>query len=1251
MSVFVKQKNIWVKIGENMKKLKLLSAIFVVVFMICTTTVLATDVSINYNNFPFNVTDKNNTGFSIVINETGYFGSTYTVEYSAGDITASKKIKTVKGRNNFSISFDGLKNGVYSFNAAVKKSDGTVLKEINTTIGVVDSYTTKPMEKFSRVSMGTHLIFDNQTDKKEIEFLNKIGVFTNREEIYWGTVEYKGVWNFTKPDAFMGVLKDNGMETIIILDYSNQKYVVTDKFGNPASDKTAPRTAEEMAAFTRYVKEVLTRYPQIKAVEIWNEPNWGFWQPEKDAIDYSAMVKAVSSAVREVNEDIKIYCGSLVYSGHKEFLNEMIEEGVLPYVDVISSHPYSFPYGSDRVLEGKLSEIDGIISNNGGFKEHIVTEIGLPTSTGDRGTTEEWQASELVKSYVYGDDAGIGITSWYNFRNKGTDPAEEEHNYGIINRDYTPKKAVIALANLTEKLNGSIYLGSVEVESGLNVYIYLQNGKITAVAWSKNGEKTINLECGYAEDIYGNVTEKKVSTEPVYLFEVNKNILWQAMSEELSKIYSKANDKDNVNQWVGKVNGNITANEVRDILTEHITNAEELIDSMYKNDRLATMTELEIYRKSLEKWAGIYAVLEGTPIDVTLPEIKIEKTKNPDTSAVYTYAKEKNDCFETVKRFEDFNGKSNALAYYSALTYVYSSWAEKIYSIEAKKKVTDVFLYPVQYMISAEKGEKTDIDVVAVNREKETVTFNVCMSDETGKCVVKSDSLTLLPGESKNVLLSWQVPAYKNIGDKKYFLSAEYGTDTISKRGINVSITGDDVVYDCFGALDFEDYSKLSVTDKYESVTYIENGQGNQSVHSGKGALYINGNGAIKITSPAVLGNVNPKDGDFIDGEYYLKVMEQKPTDWKQPIIRLYGILGTEKVLLCETENLNTYSVWETKRFAWNRLTLKNTGVPYCDGMELMCEITVGIGTNGGLKFMLDDISYYSSVNEKGDGYITAYGVPEIDKWTVFDGSFESAPNGLVPGSWGAYTPGNDSTLHSFEISKDIVYDGEASIEISRGGSMWNIIKDTSGFVGENVGGYYMLYVPETAELKYNYPRVWVECVYNDKTYTLAESPKNASQYQVKTGWNKIPIVSTGISVPKNASRINLMLESPNIIENEVVNREYAACYYLDDINVGSLTDGIYLSDNSSADEKSIKAVITNTDRYERKEGNLVAAAYCNGKLVSCEILQISMRGMSARKQQSIMIEIPAPQEETDKIKLMFLNDDMITPICEVICP
>ena len=65
----------------------------------------AADITINCNNFPFNVTDKENAGFSMSLNEDSYFGKKYTVEYSASDFSAAETIQTAYGKNNFKFNF------------------------------------------------------------------------------------------------------------------------------------------------------------------------------------------------------------------------------------------------------------------------------------------------------------------------------------------------------------------------------------------------------------------------------------------------------------------------------------------------------------------------------------------------------------------------------------------------------------------------------------------------------------------------------------------------------------------------------------------------------------------------------------------------------------------------------------------------------------------------------------------------------------------------------------------------------------------------------------------------------------------------------------------------------------------------------------------------------------------------------------------------------------------------------------------
>ena len=48
-----------------------------------------------------------------------------------------------------------------------------------------------------------------------------------------------------------------------------------------------------------FVKAAVSRYPNVRAIEIWNEPNLArFWSPAADPVRYATILKEAHDAVR-----------------------------------------------------------------------------------------------------------------------------------------------------------------------------------------------------------------------------------------------------------------------------------------------------------------------------------------------------------------------------------------------------------------------------------------------------------------------------------------------------------------------------------------------------------------------------------------------------------------------------------------------------------------------------------------------------------------------------------------------------------------------------------------------------------------------------------------------------------------------------------------------------------------------------------------------------------------------------------------
>ena len=714
--------------------LTLAAAVFMTVFG--GIGVYAADtVTITVKNSPSYIMDTDDAGFSVSVNSDSD-GIDYDISYTVDGTVYSDTVSTQRYRTvNKNIALTGVAKGVHSLNIAVSK-DGTIVKSASAKVCLIDYYEKRFMDEYGRAYMSTHFIFDNQTDSTDLDIMKKTGIAGVRDEIYWNTVRYNGVWNFSKPDGFMPMLNSNGMDTCIILDYSNTYYVKTSVDGAAATERTAPRTAEEMQAFVDYVKGVITRYPMIKKLEIWNEPNWGFWEPAPNAIDYAAMVKAVSKAVKEIDPDIYIMAGSLVYGGYKDYstyqdyLKELLDEGVYRYIDAISSHPYAHPQGVDRLIESRLDNVNDIINQYGGFKGHVATEAGATTADTAQGCTEEKQASELAKTFVYDDSRNIEYTYWYSMRDHGNDANDNEHRFGILNRDYTAKPAVAALSQYTNRLNGAVYFGrlNIGVEGNVNAFLYLADGDPVVVAWVKQNNENVTIPNTGVEDMYGNSKGTQypvmLTTDPVYITAEGNDIFRQSAEYELGRIYDKMSDKLGLSRFgVGPA-----ADSARNGFDTLLARSLSLIDEAYMNGTYSErkmMSLLDTLFDAAEKYALLSAVYGAEKDTASAAEYNAARTASEDSGkqyseAVFKEAKKYISRMNEIESMADAKSKAAAAAYYSLLGGYLSKISEHISGYEQAADDMDVLLYTSKTNVELIDNEG-DLKVTAVNGNSRAV--------------------------------------------------------------------------------------------------------------------------------------------------------------------------------------------------------------------------------------------------------------------------------------------------------------------------------------------------------------------------------------------------------------------------------------------------------------------------------------------------------------------------------------------------
>jgi len=282
-----------------------------------------------------------------------------------------------------------------------------------------------------------------------LEIIKQANIKWIRDEVYWSEIEKtKGVFNFPKPyDDYIKAAQARDIQVLLILDYANSLYTPQTNSGL--------MTDEQRQAFARYCKEVIKRYKPlgVKHYEIWNEPNISmFWHPQPNADDYTSLLKVAYQACKEADPDC-IVLGCATSQIDVSFIGRVFALGGGDFMDVVSFHPYYTPNPPEQRLSDGIGKLQSVI----GQKPMWVTETGYTTYTGANGVSEEQQANYLVRMFLTARTfPTMHRVSWYDLQNDGTDPAEPEHNFGLIWKDKTPKaayKAYQTMASLVKDLN------------------------------------------------------------------------------------------------------------------------------------------------------------------------------------------------------------------------------------------------------------------------------------------------------------------------------------------------------------------------------------------------------------------------------------------------------------------------------------------------------------------------------------------------------------------------------------------------------------------------------------------------------------------------------------------------------------------------------------------------------------------------------------------------------------------------------
>ncbi|MFF7706239.1 hypothetical protein [Pseudomonas sp. NPDC007930] len=349
------------------------------------------------------------------------------------------------------------------------------------------------------VGVGTHLLNAPGDVTPAMDWAKNAGISSLRDDAWWAHVEMQpGVLQAPAEwGKYFAGQQTLGLDGVLILGYGNQFY-----------NRDAKPVAQTVRnGFARYVDWVTQRLKgQAAFWEIYNE--WDIAKPrmgvEADSKAYLKLVRDTAPQVRQNDPQARLLAGAITSEGIKKgFADRLVQGGVMQQVDGLSLHPYvhcekrNDGYTPEHWI-GWMREVSRHLDElNGGQPVPLyLTEMGWH-STADRhpcGVGADTQAAFLARSFLLARTLpAIKGMWWYDLVNDGTDPADQEHNFGLLNADLTPKPAYRVLKAISRLLREGELLQQQAGADGVQLLLFRLGNDHLLAAWKPGRSTEVQL--------------------------------------------------------------------------------------------------------------------------------------------------------------------------------------------------------------------------------------------------------------------------------------------------------------------------------------------------------------------------------------------------------------------------------------------------------------------------------------------------------------------------------------------------------------------------------------------------------------------------------------------------------------------------------------------------------------------------------------------------------------------------------------
>lgn len=365
--------------------------------------------------------------------------------------------------------------------------------------------------KFAASRANTGVAIHQINDPRLLDAVKDVGFSFVRTDLFWEDVQAADGWHFGGFDGLVSNLSARGLGALFILGYKHYMF-------SPDQPPTSP---PQLAAFRTYVYQSAYRYRNAPVrFEVWNEQDHkDYWLAPPSPSAYRALLESAVSAARSANPDVIISTGG-VQQVDRDFIRkvgDMSASKSRSGPDAVSVHPYR-QTSPETVLDDYAALRDDL-SSYAKRPQVWATEWSYPTfgyeyvkdlADGHSPEARARQAKYAVRLFLMNWIAQIGLTSYYDMRNDGTNPKEMEHNFGLLDSNNAQLPAYHAVKHLfgfTAGVKNARYFIDDNEKYGV---LKFESGRATKyVVWCYGAGNVMNLDLSHLPanavitDLYG----------------------------------------------------------------------------------------------------------------------------------------------------------------------------------------------------------------------------------------------------------------------------------------------------------------------------------------------------------------------------------------------------------------------------------------------------------------------------------------------------------------------------------------------------------------------------------------------------------------------------------------------------------------------------------------------------------------------------------------------------------------------------